>query len=468
MRLQNPGGLEGANSKVEVRQELERVMQELTLLKKALAALATATPATGGGATGGGVDAGLSSAAASILMMLRGEDGEDGIGRPGPAGRDGAQGLAGFPGRDGDDGDDGLAIPGPQGIPGVQGVPGWRGFDGDDGDPGMTIVGPQGPQGVAGQMGFPGRDGEDGEPQLIVIQQEAATGGGGGSGTVTGTGTTGALPIWTDGPGGVLGDSAISDDGSYTVVGGGGPVPLADLSQSVGENATPRWFSQVWSSQFNGGRSGIGPWGANSIGDPAEGPAFVFDAANDYAASAFNVFEWQVVEIMKLAMDGNFALIPGGNHTQDLGSSSLLWNNGYIRFLHTGTLTDTISNYNGLSTAGMGLVPITNVVQLTTQSADIGSTTLVSTAGLYRVSYYLVDTTSAVGAGAVTVTIGWTDAGGAKTAVSSSVLLTGTTSFAQGTVFVQLASGNLTYLTSHTGIFSTAKYALYLSVERIA
>ena len=38
------------------------------------------------------------------------------------------------------------------------------------------------------------------------------------SGTVTGTGTTNTLPIWTDGPGGVLGDSPISSTSSTTTI----------------------------------------------------------------------------------------------------------------------------------------------------------------------------------------------------------------------------------------------------------
>lgn len=38
-------------------------------------------------------------------------------------------------------------------------------------------------------------------------------------GTVTGTGTTQTIPIWTDGPNGVLGDSNITDDGVEVIVG---------------------------------------------------------------------------------------------------------------------------------------------------------------------------------------------------------------------------------------------------------
>jgi hypothetical protein len=47
-----------------------------------------------------------------------------------------------------------------------------------------------------------------------------------GTGTVTGTGTTNRVSKWTNGPGGVLGDSSISDDGALVTV--ANPVALGD------------------------------------------------------------------------------------------------------------------------------------------------------------------------------------------------------------------------------------------------
>lgn len=114
-----------------------------------------------------------------------------------------------------------------------------------------------------------------------------------------------------------------------------------------------------------------------------------------------------------------------------------------------------------------GKTAITTTVSLTNQSADIGSTnfTGANIAGLYQVNYSLQDTTSDLTAGAVTLTIAYTDGAGAATATATQVL-TGT-GRVSGTVFIQLASGSISYSTSHTGIFGSAKYALYMTVERL-
>lgn len=107
-------------------------------------------------------------------------------------------------------------------------------------------------------------------------------------------------------------------------------------------------------------------------------------------------------------------------------------------------------------------------VALTNQGADITTTNFTNggTAGTYRVSYSLQDTTADLTAGAVTLTLAYTDGAGAATSTALQALTgTGRTS---GSVYLQLASGNITYATSHTGVFGLAKYALYLSLERLS
>lgn len=107
-------------------------------------------------------------------------------------------------------------------------------------------------------------------------------------------------------------------------------------------------------------------------------------------------------------------------------------------------------------------------VALTNQGADITTTNFASggVAGTYRVSYSLQDTTSDITAGAVTLTIAYTDGAGATTTTANQVLTgTGRTS---GSIYLQLASGNVTYAVAHTGIFGSAKYALYLTLERLS
>lgn len=117
-----------------------------------------------------------------------------------------------------------------------------------------------------------------------------------------------------------------------------------------------------------------------------------------------------------------------------------------------------------------GYAKIADSIQLTNQNANISSTNFsnTSTAGLYRVSYTLEDTTSDVTAGAVTLTFAYTDGAGAATLASAAVPLTGLGIVrTQGVIFIQLASGSISYSTSHTGAFGTSKYAVYAIVERM-
>lgn len=108
-------------------------------------------------------------------------------------------------------------------------------------------------------------------------------------------------------------------------------------------------------------------------------------------------------------------------------------------------------------------------IQLTAQVAAIGSTNIAATntAGLYRVSYYLEDTTADITAGTISVTIGWTDDAGATTASSTALPLTavGRTS---GILYVRVAgTGSIQYSTTLVGIIGTSQYALFITVEKV-
>lgn len=113
-----------------------------------------------------------------------------------------------------------------------------------------------------------------------------------------------------------------------------------------------------------------------------------------------------------------------------------------------------------------GTPVIADTKSLPNQSADITTTNFAnaSTAGLYEVDYVLEDTTSALAAGSVVLTIAWTDGAGATTSTATQ-LLTGV-GRVSGHIAIELASGAISYATSHTGIFSTAKYALFLTCQR--
>jgi hypothetical protein len=120
---------------------------------------------------------------------------------------------------------------------------------------------------------------------------------------------------------------------------------------------------------------------------------------------------------------------------------------------------------------GVAYNRISDTIALTNQGADIAATAFANsaTAGTYRCSYYFEDTTSDVTAGAVTLTVAFTDAIGATTVTSVPVVLTGLSTLrTSGVFFIQNASGNITYAVGHTGIYGVAKYALYACLERLS
>lgn len=104
-------------------------------------------------------------------------------------------------------------------------------------------------------------------------------------------------------------------------------------------------------------------------------------------------------------------------------------------------------------------------VDLTGQTADISPANLanVSANGLYRLSWYLVPTTTDGAAGAAILTFAWND-GASQTHAESPVVLTAGGE-AQGVEVVYRASGNISYAISHTGSFVTAAYALRIRLE---
>lgn len=156
--------------------------------------------------------------------------------------------------------------------------------------------------------------------------------------------------------------------------------------------------------------------------------------------------------------DTNVTLTLGGTPTTALLAATSItagW---------TGTLSVARGGTGASTLLGAGLSTITNV-SLTNQSADITTTNLATVAGLYLVSYSLQDTTADLTAGAVILTISYTDGAGSTTSTATQTLVgVGRQS---GSVYVQLASGNLTYATSHTGIFGSSKYALFITTERV-
>ena len=96
----------------------------------------------------------------------------------------------------------------------------------------------------------------------------------------------------------------------------------------------------------------------------------------------------------------------------------------------------------------------------TAQTADVAAgskITNATAAGMYRIEAYLADTTADLAAGAVTLTLSWTDDVGATTATLTQVLTGIGRSVLDQVLY--LASGNITFGVSHTGIFGSAQYA---------
>ena len=106
-------------------------------------------------------------------------------------------------------------------------------------------------------------------------------------------------------------------------------------------------------------------------------------------------------------------------------------------------------------------------VNRTAQVAAITSTNLTNTtaAGLYRISYFLRCTTADATAGGITASFTYTDDVGATTDTTAAIVLTATTSRVAGSFTAYLASGNITYLTTLTGIIGTSKYQLRARCE---
>lgn len=127
-----------------------------------------------------------------------------------------------------------------------------------------------------------------------------------------------------------------------------------------------------------------------------------------------------------------------------------------------GSLTD---NANGTATIAYARALLV-ALGLLAQVADIGATNLTgtNTTGLYLITVYLVVSTADITAGIVTVTIGWTDNGAARTqALSVNLIATNKDS---ATILAQRASGFVTYTVTHTGAYGAAAYSLYISAER--
>jgi hypothetical protein len=89
-------------------------------------------------------------------------------------------------------------------------------------------------------------------------------------------------------------------------------------------------------------------------------------------------------------------------------------------------------------------------------------------AGLYRISYYHDITQAATSSSATQLTLGWTSNAGAETKTGSSLTGNSLTTYDQGSVIIQVASGNITYAATYSSTGATPmKFGLAIRVDKI-
>jgi len=150
------------------------------------------------------------------------------------------------------------------------------------------------------------------------------------------------------------------------------------------------------------------------------------------------------------------------------GGEHLLYVSGSVRRLYWYDDINATWQYFEWNTSGEFLPTKVATVSLTAQTADIITTAIYTpaVAGLYRVNVYVICTTA--GTGTLGVTIGWTDAVGAKTLKpTADVNLASTANGATGTAFISSTATAITYATAIAGKAGSPQYALYLCLERL-
>lgn len=152
--------------------------------------------------------------------------------------------------------------------------------------------------------------------------------------------------------------------------------------------------------------------------------------------------------------------ISGSVFEVDSGSNTLYAN-------HMG-VTNTITLYNGITTAGQGVAPIVAAVDLTAQAGSITATSLYAstTSAMYEVSLYLLTTTTAV-AGTVLCTIGWVDNVTSRAVSTSTILLTGNNYLSQSIVVKAATGTNIIYTTTVSGVTGSPRYELAIVVKKL-
>jgi hypothetical protein len=150
-----------------------------------------------------------------------------------------------------------------------------------------------------------------------------------GAGTVTGTGTTDTLPIWTDGPNGVLGDSPISYDSALLKVIMAVGTNVYNFGQSAFSSSTSTGFD-FKSDSLNGGFYKSGGFRFESklaVGRSNDPTGATLDVGNSTDTSPAAWFRNGVVisnNPSGVAVDNTSVVIGAGNNDIVSGSDNCL------------------------------------------------------------------------------------------------------------------------------------------------
>lgn len=147
----------------------------------------------------------------------------------------------------------------------------------------------------------------------------------------------------------------------------------------------------------------------------------------------------------------------------------LLYISGTVRRLYWYDPTNSTWQFIEWNNSGLGQATIVGTVQLTGQTGDIATTTIITpaAAGLYRISVYMICTTA--GTGTLSCTVDWSDSVGAKTLKpTADVDLASTANGATGNAFISsVTSVAITYATAIAGKAGSPQYSLFIVVERL-
>lgn len=136
------------------------------------------------------------------------------------------------------------------------------------------------------------------------------------------------------------------------------------------------------------------------------------------------------------------------------------------------SLIDSISTYNNVTTAGLGVPAVYGVSNVTGQGGALPVTDIIAltaSAGEYTIHYYIDQSAACtLAVASVTFTFGWTDASASRTATPAALTLGVTlgNNIIQGAIPIYSASGKPIAYSSTTSGCTGGKYDVHISAEQ--